>query len=164
MVNWQQEEPNDFNGRRQPSRSGTSRISREAYVRFCERLGVKLPGPTWRSGNGTLCYRARSRLYRRGPPVYAGFELELAGAERYRKRETRDDTESAATNVLTGQCIFYARSKIPPGWTKFFSRRSLTCSRSCFQTLSAGLTRLVRGSRETRNSHQGRIRRSPLPG
>src|SRR5215472_18644584 len=28
------------NGRRQPSRDGTSRISREAYVRFCERLGV----------------------------------------------------------------------------------------------------------------------------
>ena len=32
--------------------------------------------------------------------LYAGFELELAGAERYRGRETRDDTESA-TNVLT---------------------------------------------------------------
>lgn len=25
---------------------GTSRISREAYVRFCERLGVKFRGPT----------------------------------------------------------------------------------------------------------------------
>jgi hypothetical protein len=35
-----------FNGRRQPSCDGTSRISREAYVRFCERLGVKFPGPT----------------------------------------------------------------------------------------------------------------------
>src|SRR5262245_16899133 len=34
------------NGRRQPSCDGTSRISREAYVRFCERLGVKFPGPT----------------------------------------------------------------------------------------------------------------------
>jgi hypothetical protein len=66
LVNWQQEEPTDFDGRRQPSGSGTSRISRETYVRFCERLGVKLPGPTRRSGNGTLCYRARSRLYRRG--------------------------------------------------------------------------------------------------
>jgi hypothetical protein len=38
-----------FNGRRQPSCDGTSRISREAYVRFCERLGVKFPGPTRRS-------------------------------------------------------------------------------------------------------------------
>jgi hypothetical protein len=35
-----------FNGRRQPSCDGTSRISREAYVRFCEGLGVKFPGPT----------------------------------------------------------------------------------------------------------------------
>src|SRR6516165_5598936 len=25
---------------------GTSRISREAYVRICERLGVQVPGPT----------------------------------------------------------------------------------------------------------------------
>jgi hypothetical protein len=39
-------------------------------------------------------------IARRGN-VYAGFELELAGAERHRERETRDDTESAATNVLT---------------------------------------------------------------
>jgi hypothetical protein len=29
---------------------GTSRISREAYVRICERLGVKLPGATRRFG------------------------------------------------------------------------------------------------------------------
>ena len=26
--------------------SGTSRINREVYVRFCERLGVRHPGPT----------------------------------------------------------------------------------------------------------------------
>jgi len=37
-----------INGRRQPSRGGTSRISREAYVRFCEGLEVKFPGPTRR--------------------------------------------------------------------------------------------------------------------
>src|SRR3974390_2910106 len=35
-----------FNGRRQPSRGGTSRMTREFQVRFCERLGVKFPGPT----------------------------------------------------------------------------------------------------------------------
>src|SRR5712691_10115454 len=34
------------NGRRQPSRGGTSRMMREYQVRICERLGVKLPGPT----------------------------------------------------------------------------------------------------------------------
>jgi hypothetical protein len=37
-----------FNGRRQPSRGGTSRMTRECQVRFCERLGVKFPGPTRR--------------------------------------------------------------------------------------------------------------------
>ena len=35
-----------FNGRRQPSRGGTSRMTRECQVRICERLGVKFPGPT----------------------------------------------------------------------------------------------------------------------
>src|SRR6476646_2322099 len=35
-----------FNGRRQPSCGGTSRMTREYQVRFCERLGVKFPGPT----------------------------------------------------------------------------------------------------------------------
>ena len=35
-----------FNGRRQPSRGGTSRMMREYQVRFCEGLGVKFPGST----------------------------------------------------------------------------------------------------------------------
>src|SRR6202790_1817055 len=38
-----------FNGRRQPSRDGTSRMTRECQVRFCEGLGVKFPGPTRQS-------------------------------------------------------------------------------------------------------------------
>ena len=40
-----------FNGRRQPSRGGTSRMMREYQVRFCERLGVKFPGPTRQKPN-----------------------------------------------------------------------------------------------------------------
>ena len=39
------EEPS-FNGRRQPSRGGTSRMMREYQVRICERLEVKFLGPT----------------------------------------------------------------------------------------------------------------------
>jgi len=44
-----------FNGRRQRSCGGTSRMTRECQVRFCEGLGVKFPGPTrqnatWRGG------------------------------------------------------------------------------------------------------------------
>src|SRR6202047_2242701 len=35
-----------FKGRGQPSRGGTSRMTRECQVRFCEGLGVKFPGPT----------------------------------------------------------------------------------------------------------------------
>jgi hypothetical protein len=35
-----------FNGRRQPSGGGTSRMTRECQVRICERLGVQFPGPT----------------------------------------------------------------------------------------------------------------------
>src|ERR1700682_3708113 len=35
-----------LDGRRQPSRGGTSRMTRECQVRICERLGVKFPGPT----------------------------------------------------------------------------------------------------------------------
>ena len=45
-VNRKREEPTGLGGRRQPSSGGTSRISREVYVRFCERLGVQSPGPT----------------------------------------------------------------------------------------------------------------------
>src|SRR3977135_3393342 len=33
-----------FNGRRQPSPGGRSRMTRECQVRFCEGLGVKFPG------------------------------------------------------------------------------------------------------------------------
>ncbi len=47
-VNGRPEEPNFFVGRRQPSVGGTSRMRRESHVRFCERPGVKLPGPTRR--------------------------------------------------------------------------------------------------------------------
>jgi hypothetical protein len=35
-----------FNGRRQPSCDGASRMTRECQVRFFEGLGVKFPGPT----------------------------------------------------------------------------------------------------------------------
>jgi hypothetical protein len=47
-----------FNGRRQPSNDGTSRMTREYQVRFCERLGVKFPGPTRqneKSASSGLC-------------------------------------------------------------------------------------------------------------
>ena len=51
-ANGQPEELTGSSGGRQPSVGGTSRISREAYVRFCEGLGVKLPGSTRRKRQG----------------------------------------------------------------------------------------------------------------
>ena len=47
-----------FNGRRQPSRDGTSRMMREYQVRFCERLRAKFPGPT-RPFDRLLFFRLR---------------------------------------------------------------------------------------------------------
>ena len=49
--NGRPEEPADFNGRRQSSVDGTSRMNREVHVRIFERLGVKLPGPTRQKGD-----------------------------------------------------------------------------------------------------------------
>ncbi len=46
-----------FSGRRQPSCGGTSRMMREYHVRFCERLGVKFPGPTRQNPGGQLPVR-----------------------------------------------------------------------------------------------------------
>ena len=48
LVNRQREEPTGCGGGRQLSMDGTSRVNREVYARFCERLGVQFPGPTRR--------------------------------------------------------------------------------------------------------------------
>jgi hypothetical protein len=55
LVNWQQEEPIGYGGGRQLSMDGTSRVSREAQARFCEGLGVKLPGAT----HPVICFQYR---------------------------------------------------------------------------------------------------------
>ena len=75
-----------------------------------DRLGRSTEVQTTDFQDVVACFRpillfwSRGTSEQRGQPVggnvYAGFELELAGVERYREQETRDDTESAATNVL----------------------------------------------------------------
>ena len=57
-ANGRPEEPADFNGRRQSSVDGTSRMNREVHVRICERLGVKCPGPTRHSRLGGASWRS----------------------------------------------------------------------------------------------------------
>jgi hypothetical protein len=66
-VNGKPEELDGLDGRRQLLVGGTSRISREAYVRICERLGVKFPGATrrWETGRRSgVSARAHPRLYK----------------------------------------------------------------------------------------------------
>src|SRR5262252_229883 len=46
LVNRQREEPTGCDGERQLSMDGTSRVSREAQARICERLGLRSPGAT----------------------------------------------------------------------------------------------------------------------
>src|SRR5215469_16433474 len=99
-VNGKPEELDDLDGRRQPLVGGTSRISREAYVRFCERLGVQFPGPTrrWETGRRLgVSARAHPRLYRSGlrkpkmPP-----SGEAPGFPLVPKRTTIEGTEACA--------------------------------------------------------------------
>src|ERR1700682_5929248 len=63
-----------LNGSRQPSREGTSRMTRECQVRFCEGLGVKFPGPTRQS---RWFHDARDRSDGRATP-----EMQVSGADR----------------------------------------------------------------------------------
>src|ERR1017187_5059262 len=49
-----------LNGRRKPSRGGTSRMTRECQVRICEGLGVKFPGPTRQKAK----YSERAHVFR----------------------------------------------------------------------------------------------------
>ena len=68
-------------GRRQPSCGGTSRMTRECQVRFCERLGVQFPGPTRHSrhcrhtrvsGSPEERTVARGRVYEYTPRLAGG--------------------------------------------------------------------------------------------
>jgi hypothetical protein len=55
-VNGKPEEPDGRDGGQRPLMGGTSRVSREAQARICERLGVKLPGPTRPRGETPRAY------------------------------------------------------------------------------------------------------------
>jgi len=47
-----------LNGRRQPSLGRTSRVNREVYARFCERLAVRFRGPTRRIAKDDIAGQA----------------------------------------------------------------------------------------------------------
>ena len=70
------------NGRRQPSRDGTSRMNREVHVRICEQLGVQFPGPTRRVSRAQPVQTATHNCTRdEGGPFEAGSQV-LASSHR----------------------------------------------------------------------------------
>ena len=73
-VNGQPEELAGLEGRRQPSMGGTSRMSREAHVRICERLGVQFPGATRpKVGQGRVCtMETKAYSFTHRTKVFAG--------------------------------------------------------------------------------------------
>src|ERR1700730_5930996 len=74
-----------FNGRRQPSGGGTSRMTRECQVQICEKLGVQFPGST------------RPRRLRPSPARFAGDNWKLPIRQR-----VCDRIEVTVAEVLKG--------------------------------------------------------------
>jgi hypothetical protein len=65
-----------INGRRQPSRDGTSRMNREVQVRICERLRVQFPGPTRQSHRFSSDLSSAWALYPQHPNAHYLRQLE----------------------------------------------------------------------------------------
>jgi len=107
-VNGKPEEPTGFGRRRQPSLGGTSRINREVYVRFCEGLGAKLPGPTRRNDRGD---RGDVGIIR--SPVRASIPPDCGG-----RGATRVPTATRNAINLTSLAALFNQAKrqvVPPG-------------------------------------------------
>ncbi len=90
-----------FNGRRQPSCGGTSRMTRECHVRICEGLGVKFPGPTRQSRRNMPDSRPSAQPQQpEMPRVFKRFGIGPAG-DIHKPRVLRAATDAAhsATKV-----------------------------------------------------------------
>jgi hypothetical protein len=89
------------NGRRQPSRGGTSRMTRECQVRFCERLGVKFPGPTRQNSNPARTLAC---------PVPPGADLPRV-ADQLRDKSAESDGVGRIASVLEGVFISHRSAR-----------------------------------------------------
>jgi hypothetical protein len=111
-VNWQQKELAGFDGRRQPSLGGTSRISREAYVRFCERPGCNSPAYSARQTIGSCVsepiQRPSSTLH--GAISQAGHQPSLAVRRRTASRVPADGRRRSRPDSGPSYCLLAACS------------------------------------------------------
>jgi hypothetical protein len=88
-----------FNGRRQPSCGGTSRMTRECQVRICERLGVKFPGPTRQKetlAGGRVFANPPTSRFARWSPAYL----------------TRLNTASAVPPAVGARFVYFSSSPV----------------------------------------------------
>src|SRR5476649_820621 len=110
-VNGKPEELDGPDGRQQPSMGGTSRMSREAQVRICERLGVKFPGPT----------RPRGEIPRAYSPCRAGA---LSGTHAYEagsKRRSGSGWGWRSTGTRRAWWICGKRKRVWTFWATRFA-------------------------------------------
>jgi hypothetical protein len=128
-----------FNGRRQPSRGGTSRMTRECQVRFCERLGVKFPGPTRheqtnRPRQCMVCLCLVNRLQSAGKLLHCGIQFVLRRITEIRVRRMSCECPLSKTRTKgrlrsIRRSRQHIRRKARVQMTKL---RSVDRGRSCF--------------------------------
>src|SRR5260370_41668009 len=99
-----------LNGRRQPSLGRTSRVNREVYARFCERLAVRFRGPTRHLD------RVRAALCKAAAVSDWGALLKVVGppvGSRYDQRKTLPaGTTSVQMEIIVSRFALYGEA--PP--------------------------------------------------
>jgi hypothetical protein len=111
-----------INGRRQPSRGGTSRMMREYHVRICEGLGVKFPGPT-RHSRRFLLLRAPSAY----PPIPEGLRQRSEPTLRAKERKSAPKLGRSGTepvSLLTLRSSSRRRKSLRATWCRDAHRRA----------------------------------------
>jgi hypothetical protein len=107
------------NGRRQPSRGGTSRMTRECQVRICERLGVKFPGPTRQNAKSRSqsCMSASRRSRHWSHPL-----AKLVAVPQMAERQCE-----AVNRIVSGERIFLVGCVACPGFQKLWPQGGPRC-------------------------------------
>jgi hypothetical protein len=98
--------------------NGTSRVNREVYARFCERLGVKFPGPTRRRSVMIVPTASIENLDRTSAGVPT---LKTAAVHQNSDTSSTDRTRARLSLVSEGHHRIYSGGT--PGWNERCSKR-----------------------------------------